>query len=101
MDYITARAHVIYTLAEGDGQPDESDIGLYRLYAVLSFAKGQLVDAEDVHDAWVAWRVEHFHDHRSAIPFAQLSETVQQMDDKYVDAIHKAARDNERFTRDL
>lgn len=88
MDYITNRAYTIYKFAEGKGVPDESDIGLYRMYALLSFAKGEDTTAQDVHDAWVAWRVETFPDHRSAVPFGFLSEEVQRMDDKYVEAIH-------------
>lgn len=92
LDYITARAHRIYELAEGGGEPNAKDIALYRLYAVLSFAKGTKTTAKDVHDAWSAWAVVDRPGHRSAIPFDELSLDVQRMDDVYVKAIHEAAR---------
>jgi len=90
-DYITERAYAIYRLAEGDGEPNAKDIALYRLYAVLSFAKGSETTAEDVHDAWSAWAVVDRPDHRSAVPFDQLTPEVQQMDDLYVNAIHQTS----------
>lgn len=91
MDYITTRALAIYALAEGGGEPDAIDLPLYRLYAILSFAKGTETTAEDVHNCWSAWVAAHNPEHRSLKPFAELSPAVQRMDDPYVEAIRKAA----------
>lgn len=91
MDYITERAHAIFTLAHGGGVPSNEDIALYRTYAVLSFAKGKETTARDVHDAWTSWIIGTYPYHRSAKPFDQLSEDIQKMDDLYVSAIHRAS----------
>jgi hypothetical protein len=91
MDYVTARAHLIFTHAHGGGIPTDGDIALYRGYAVLSFAKGTATTARDVHDAWSGWATAIHPDHRSLKPFDELSPDVQKMDDLYVDAIHKAS----------
>ncbi len=90
-DYITERAHTIYELAEGGGVPSDAYIALYRIYAVLSFAKGTATTAEDVHDAWSAWQVATVPNHRSLKPFDELTPDVQHLDDKYVAAIHQAS----------
>lgn len=91
MDYITQRAHEIFTYAHGGGVPTPGDIILYRIYAVLSFAKGRETTAEDVHDAWSAWISTLHPDHRSLKPFSGLDPHVQEMDDLYVHAIHRAS----------
>lgn len=90
MDYITERAHRVFVLAHGGGVPTDGDIALYRMYAVLSFAKGTETTPRDVHDAWTAWIVDAYPEHRSAKPFDELSEDVQRMDALYVSAIHRA-----------
>lgn len=91
MDYVTERAHKIFALAHGGGVPSNEDAPLYRMYAVLSFAKGTATTPRDVHDAWSAWIVDAHPDHRSLKPFDDLSEDVQRMDDLYVGAIHRAS----------
>mgnify|MGYP000914702813 FL=1 len=65
---------------------------LFRIYATLCRAKGEATTSEDVHDAWSAWQVELFPEHRSIVPFDQLAPDVQALDDKYRDAIHVVAR---------
>lgn len=67
------------------------ELALYRVYAVLLLAKGAAVTAEDVHNAWVAWALEHSPESRHLIPFKELSLGVQEKDERYVDAIRQAA----------
>jgi hypothetical protein len=90
-DYISQRAQAIFIRAHGGGCYSESDAALYRMYAVLSFAKGAATTAKDVHDAWSAWVSDAHPDHRSLKPFDELTPDVQRMDDLYVQAIHWAA----------
>jgi hypothetical protein len=93
MDYITERSHRIFQIAHHGGMPTPGDAALYRMYAVLSFAKGADTTAQDVHDAWSAWIAESYPEHRSLKPFSELSEETKRMDDLYVDAIHAAAKE--------
>lgn len=91
MNYIDELAHNIYQRAHGGGAPSKEDGNLYRLYAVLALAKGTETTNEDVHDAWSAWQAETNPEHRSLIPFKELSPAVQEMDSLYRDAIRAAA----------
>ena len=92
MSYINDLAVAIYREAEG---PDDMPLNLaplYLGYAVLALAKGPAVTAEDVHDAWAAWASEAYDDqHRSLVPFGQLTPAVQALDEPYVDAIRRVA----------
>lgn len=90
MNYIDNLAYDIANIA-GDTIENDDDLSLYRIYAVLALAKGRATTAEDVHDAWSAWRVANFPEHRSIVPFDQLPEHVQRYDDEYVAAIHAVA----------
>lgn len=92
MNYIDKRALKIYTEASGDiTKPDPLEFDLYRIYAVLSFAKGTETTLEDVHDAWSSWRSRTFPEHRSIVPFEELTPEVQELDRKYCEAIHKCS----------
>lgn len=96
MNYIDKLALEIYRHSEPDGTPDEADAVLYRIYAVLALSKGEETTAKDVHDAWSAWMAGQFPEHRSLIPFDELSEDVQRYDDEYVEAIHAVSRTHGR-----
>jgi len=65
---------------------------LYRAYALLLLAKGEAVTNEDVHNAWSIWAAEYAEDHRSLIPFGELSPEVQALDEPYTQAIHRVFR---------
>lgn len=67
----------------------EDDI--VRLYALLTLTTGAATTMEHVHDAWSAWTVVRRPDHRSMIPFAELSPEVQEFDRKYMEVIHRVA----------
>lgn len=66
---------------------------LTRLYALLCLTKGERVTNRDVHDAWSAWRVEIEPDHRSLVPFDQLTPDVQELDTPYRIAIREVAKE--------
>lgn len=90
-DYLTDRAHLIYNYAEDDDVPSPQEYGLYLAYALLSFAKGTHTTASDVHDAYTLWQLTTFPEPRYAVPFEELPPDVQALDDKYVEAIHRAS----------
>ena len=91
MNYIDELAVEIAEDSDPDWGP--VDLPLYRIYALLALAKGHGTTAKDVHDAWATWRAGTMPEHRSLIPFDQLSSETQHLDDAFVDAIHRAASD--------
>lgn len=64
---------------------------LAQLYALLALTTGTETTLENVHDAWSAWTINHRPDHRSLVPFSELTEEVQELDRKYRDGIVRAA----------
>lgn len=66
---------------------------LLNLYTLLVFTKGLEIEEKDVHDAWSVWRNETNPEHKSIIPFDNLSKEIQQMDEEYADAIRETAFD--------
>lgn len=65
---------------------------LFRLYALLTVAKGDSVTAGDVHDAWALWMQEVDPGHEAIKPFDQLSRETQAQDEPFVEAIRRAAK---------
>ena len=73
---------------------------LVRLYALLALVKGDNVTLEDVHDAWAMdmnFKEKnppycYGHDHKSIVPFDQLSVETQERDREYVEAIKEVAK---------
>lgn len=65
--------------------------GLLELYVLLALVKGRETTLQDVHNAWSVWTAELRPNHRSLIPFDDLTAEVQELDRKYMDAIHAAA----------
>lgn len=63
------------------------------LYALLVLTKGIGTTLEDVHDAWSIWQNYTDPNHRSLIPFNELSPEVQELHRKYMEAIHKVSID--------
>lgn len=66
---------------------------LNNLYALLVLVKGLATTLEDVHDAWAIWQNVSKPDHKSLIVFNDLSLEVQELDRKYMEAIHAVALD--------
>jgi hypothetical protein len=67
------------------------DPDLLRLYLLLALVKGAHVTNRDVHDAWSAWCHTTRPDHRSLIPFDELTPEAQALDTKYAEAIRAVA----------
>lgn len=65
---------------------------LLELFGFLALTIGRGTTREDVHDAWAVWMNDIRPDHRSLVPFDELTPEVQAKDQPYVDAIHRAAR---------
>lgn len=89
MTYIEkARELLVPKLAHvmGDGP-------LMDLYLLLVFTKGEETTLEDVHDAWAIQESRVQPDHRSLIPFEELTAEVQNLDAEFMDAIVKTARE--------
>lgn len=76
----------------GTSIPDDSD-GLFRLYALLALAKGSMVTAEDVHNAWCVWMADRDSTHPALVPFSKLADDVKSEDAPFVTAIHEAITD--------
>lgn len=69
----------------------DCDNDLLGLYSLLVLSKGINTSLEDVHDAWAIWRNVTNPKHKSLIPFSELSTEVQDLDEKYMKAIHKVS----------
>ncbi len=67
------------------------NVDLLRMYALLALVKGVEVTNKDVHDAWSAWTAIGRPDHRSLVPFDELTPDVQELDTKYRAAIRAVA----------
>lgn len=89
--FIDKVAAEIRRVSDPEASKLDTDISLYRFYAVLLLAKGREVTPEDVHNAWSAWASEHDTENRNLIPYKELSLAMQRRDDVYVDAIRTVA----------
>ncbi len=65
--------------------------GLLEVYALLVFIVGEQCTNEHIHDAWSVWQNRTMQDHRSLVPFNELSKEVQDLDEPYRQAVIKAA----------
>lgn len=68
---------------------------LLHLYVLLVLTKGTETTCRDVHDAWSLWKVRTLFEedlHHSLVPFDELPEAVQKLDEPYRDAIHEVAK---------
>lgn len=70
---------------------DDCDPELLDLYALLALTTGSGTTLEDVHEAWAIWRNRTNPNHKSLIPFDQLTPEIQEYDRKYMEAIHEVA----------
>lgn len=65
--------------------------GLMNVYALLVLVKGEETTQKDVHDAWSVNINREFPEHRSLIPFGDLSVETQEKDESYAQAIRDTA----------
>ncbi|MEV0220839.1 hypothetical protein [Streptomyces sp. NPDC050704] len=63
---------------------------LLDLYTLLALVQGPNVRLADIHDAWAIWRSRTRPDHRSIVPFNDLTPEVQALDQPYADAVARA-----------
>ncbi|MBQ8218363.1 MAG: hypothetical protein IJZ79_03565 [Bacilli bacterium] len=73
---------------------------LLQLYTLLVLTKGENITLKDVHDAWAtsmnfrsASPTCYGHEHKSIVPFEQLSKETQDKDLKFVNKLQKIAKD--------
>lgn len=92
MNYLDDLAVRIRAAVPPSDLPHDDTLGLFRTYAVLLLAKGEEVNASDVHNAWVAWMAGRDRNHRSLVPFQALPAAVADDDEPYVSAIRSVAR---------
>lgn len=64
---------------------------LLDVYVLLVFIKGNRCTNKDVHDAWSIWQNNINNNHPSLISFNKLTETVQELDTEYRNAIIKVS----------
>ena len=72
--------------------PDQ-DPDLIRLYTLLALVAGVNTSRRDVHDAWAVWRSVTLPQHPAIVPFGDLHPDTQDLDQPYVDAIVRVARE--------
>jgi len=65
--------------------------GLLETYGLLVLIVGEKCTNEHIHDAWSIWQNKTMPDHRSLIPFDELTKEVQDLDIPYRDAVIKVA----------
>lgn len=70
---------------------------LLDLYVNLALSTGVETSLENVHDAWAIWKNRIDSEHKSLLPFHELSFEVQELDRKYAEAIRSTALDIERY----
>lgn len=75
---------------------DANDRRLLRIYALLCLTRALNVTKKDVHDAWSAWRADTNPTHKSLVPFEDLAEDVQALDEPYRLAIWEVAAEDSR-----
>lgn len=92
MIYLDAIADEIRQAVPQNALPDEDTANLFRLYAVVLLAKGEDVTGEDVHNAWVAWKLGREEGHESMVPFDELDKATQAEDSPFVAAIRSVSR---------
>jgi hypothetical protein len=68
------------------------DPELLALYTLLALSRGTRTSLKDVHDAWAVWRNATNPAHRSLLTFNDLAAEVQELDCKYMEAIHEATQ---------
>jgi hypothetical protein len=75
---------------------DATPPALLRLYAVLLLSEGDLMNADDVHNAWAAWMQETQPENVLIRPFGELDASTRAAADSFVEAIRLASRSLDR-----
>lgn len=68
---------------------------MLEVYGLLVLTVGVNCTNKHVHDAWSIWQNKTQPEHRSLIPFEELTKEVQELDNLYRKAIIKVAKETE------
>ena len=68
-------------------------LDLFENYAQLVLTTGVNTTLKNVHDAWSIWQNKSKPNHKSLLPFEELSLEVQELDRKYAEAIIEVANE--------
>ena len=90
MNYLVEVANRVRSAVPPSLVPDGAD-DLFLLYAVLARSRGSQTTAEEVHDAWTAWKLIRGEDHESMVPFRELPPSVRSEDAPFLAAIRQVA----------
>jgi len=88
MNYIEKVKTELDLILEMEVTPYE---GLLDVYALLVFTVGKNCTNENIHDAWSIWMSKTEPNHKSLIPFNELTKETQDLDSKYRDAVIKVS----------
>ena len=66
--------------------------GLLETYGLLVLTVGENCTQEHIHDAWSIWQNKTQPEHRSLIPFNNLTKDVQELDESYRKVVIKVAK---------
>lgn len=84
-------AQIRVALKEEDVVAPDDTPELFVLYALLAKLRGTGVSAEDVHDAWSAWKILSGEPHAAVVPYKDLDQATQARDEPYAAAIRRVA----------
>ncbi len=56
---------------------------LLSLYSLLVMTVGKNCTQKNIHDAWSLWQNKQYKDHKSLLPFDELTKEVQDLDETY------------------
>lgn len=90
MTYIEQARQVL--LAELPYTEAELTTALTDLYTLLVLTVGEDCTSKHVHDAWAVAMWRHHPNHRSLVPFGDLTPAVQALDVEFRDAVRRAAK---------
>ncbi|HXD25177.1 MAG TPA: hypothetical protein VN609_04560 [Propionibacteriaceae bacterium] len=91
MTYLDELAARIKAEVPAEVLPSTDTELLFRLYALLTLAKGTAVTAIDVHNAWAVWMHETDPGHHAIRPYEELDCATQTADLPFVKAIRTVA----------
>jgi hypothetical protein len=89
INYIQLAENELEARLKMRGTPYE---GLLQVYALLVFVVGERCTKRNIHDAWSSWQNLTQPEHRSLLPFDQLTKEVQRLDETYRLAVVEVAR---------
>lgn len=66
---------------------------LLQVYGLLVFVVGERCTKRNIHDAWSVWQNLTQPEHRSLLPFDELTREVQRLDEEYRRAVVAVAKE--------